>query len=75
MQVNPLTLGISRGIVTQFDRETGLGIIACADGTELRFHCIAITDGSRSVEVGASVCFRVFPGMKGNAEAGVVEKL
>ena len=75
MQVSPLALGISRGTVTEFDQDLGLGHITSSDGTQMLFHCISLTDGSRSVAVGRPVSFRVYPGMKGHAEAGLIEKL
>ncbi len=75
MQVSPLALGITRGTVTDFDKDMGLGHIICTDGTQIAFHCISFTDGSRSVAVGTPVSFRVYPGMKGQAEAGIIEKL
>ena len=42
------------GVVTSFDPEVGLGEVA-VDGVTLPFHCIAIADGSRNIEVGAEV--------------------
>jgi len=44
----------AHGIVTSFDPEIGLGEID-VDGFTLPFHCIAIADGSRNIEVGAEV--------------------
>jgi CspA family cold shock protein len=46
-----------RGVVTGFDEEVGLGVISGAGGDQYLFHCIEIADGSRSVEIGAEVCF------------------
>ncbi len=42
------------GVVTSFDPEVGLGEVD-VDGVTLPFHCIAIADGSRNIEVGAEV--------------------
>jgi hypothetical protein len=42
------------GRVTAFDEPRGLGTIE-ADGTAYPFHCTALLDGSRSVDVGAAV--------------------
>ena len=46
-----------RGIVTEFDREVGLGEITAVDGRLISFHCMAIADGSRDIPVGAHVDF------------------
>ncbi len=50
-----------RGEVTEFDARAGLGTIRSDDGTEFRFHCVEIADGSRSIEVGTAVTFDVLP--------------
>lgn len=42
------------GVVTSFDPDIGLGEVD-VDGVTLSFHCIAIADGSRNIEVGAEV--------------------
>jgi cold shock CspA family protein len=57
------------GIVVSFDEERGLGTVADADGSTFDFHCTAITDGSRAVEVGRPVAFVVRPGHRGRLEA------
>ena len=49
------------GRVTAFDDHTGLGTIVDGGGSEYRFHCIEIANGSRSIAVGASVTFEVLP--------------
>jgi cold shock CspA family protein len=38
-------------------------------GSEWPFHCTAITDGSRTITVGASVSFDITPGHLGRWEA------
>jgi cold shock CspA family protein len=38
-------------------------------GDVLDFHAIAITDGSRTIEVGTEVSFSVAPGHRGRYEA------
>jgi cold shock CspA family protein len=48
--------------VVSFDYERGLGTVADEQGTQTPFHCTAIADGSRSIEVGASVCYEICPG-------------
>ena len=47
------------GTVTQFDRRVGLGEITDSGGQVWPFHCVAIADGSRNIEVGAHVVFEV----------------
>jgi cold shock CspA family protein len=56
------------GIVKTFDEPRGLGTIE-ADGTEYPFHCTAILDGTRTIDVGASVCFEIRPAGMGRWEA------
>jgi cold shock CspA family protein len=43
------------GRVSAFDRAVGLGEVALDDGRTLGFHATAITDGSRSIELGTEV--------------------
>jgi cold shock CspA family protein len=61
--------GRVEGTVTTFDEFKGYGTVRTSDGIELFFHCTALTDGSRSVEVGASVRADVVPGRSGRWEA------
>jgi cold shock CspA family protein len=57
------------GRVVAFDAEAGLGRLATDDGTSLAFHCTAVTDGSRQVEVGRAVAFTAGPAGPGRWEA------
>jgi cold shock CspA family protein len=45
------------GIVTAFDGQAGLGTITADDATTKAFHCVAIADGTRTIEVGTAVTF------------------
>ncbi len=45
------------GTVVAFDAHVGLGDVETADATRFPFHCIAIADGSRTIEVGSRVSF------------------
>lgn len=49
------------GVVASFDAFIGLGVILCssdaAASTEIPFHCIAIADGTRTIDIGARVTF------------------
>ncbi len=58
-----------KGKVESFDQEAGLGEVKSADGSVYPFHCTQISDGSRTVEVGAEVTFVVVPGHLGRWEA------
>jgi len=57
------------GVVTEFDDPVGIGTVTAEDGAEHPFHCTAIADGSRSIEVGTAVVFEVVPGRLGRWEA------
>lgn len=50
-----------RGVVSEFDAGLGLGTIEDSDGNAYPFHCLAIVDGSREIEVGLDVGFEVLP--------------
>ncbi len=63
------------GVVDAFDEHVGLGTVRGEDGRTWPFHCTRITDGSRSVDVGAAVVFEVGPGGPGRWEAVAVLKL
>jgi len=61
-----------RGVVTEFDDAAGLGTITAEDGTAFRFHCTAITDGTRTIDVDTKVEFELRPARNGRYEAGTV---
>lgn len=60
------------GTVTDFDEARGLGTVTAADGAAYPFHCTAITDGSRTIEVGTAVVFDVTAGHLGRWEAAAL---
>lgn len=62
-------LGPGRGVVVSFDDPRGLGVVRSDDGVEYPFHCTAIADGSRVIEVDAVVTYRVSAGRLGRWEA------
>jgi cold shock CspA family protein len=45
------------GRVVSFDDVSGLGIVADAAGASHRFHCVSISDGTRTIAVGSLVSF------------------
>jgi cold shock CspA family protein len=57
------------GIVTEFDQDKGWGTVRADDGTDVWFHCTAIADGTRTIEVGTAVEFEIVPGHLGRWEA------
>jgi cold shock CspA family protein len=57
------------GEVIEFDEDGGYGTVRQDDGTERFFHCTAIADGTRTIEVGTAVRFDVVPGLRGVYEA------
>ena len=63
------TRSSSRGSVTAFDEHAGLGEVTAEDGTVHPFHCTAIADGTRTIQVGVAVTFSVVPGRSGRWEA------
>jgi cold shock CspA family protein len=63
-----------QGTVHEFDEEKGLGVITTADGRAFAFHCIEITDGTRTIDAGQVVRFRPLPRL-GAFEAGAIDKV
>ncbi len=62
------TTRVVAGTVADFDDEVGLGVVEAAEG-RFGFHCAEIADGTRHVERGAGVRFRLVPGRGGRLEA------
>lgn len=60
------------GVIAEFDAPRGLGVVRGDDGGAFPFHCTALADGTREVEVGTRVVFSVSAGHGGNYEARVV---
>jgi cold shock CspA family protein len=61
------------GVVIEFDEHRCLGTVVAGD-ERYPFHCTAIADGSRTIEVGAEVHFEVAPGLMGRWEARRLER-
>ncbi len=63
------TFGSASGTVTEYDSPAGLGLVTADGGATYPFHCTAIADGSREIEVGRSVTFTIAAGHHGRFEA------
>lgn len=61
--------------VTRFDEFRGDGVVTNDDGEEIYFHCVAIANGSRSINVGARVSIELQVGHLGRDEALSVQPL
>jgi cold shock CspA family protein len=70
-----MSLGHGSGIVDSFDADVGLGQVLDERGARWLFHCTAIADGSRVIDVGAAVEFEIRSGGPGRWEAFSVSKL
>jgi cold shock CspA family protein len=69
MTTAPKLRSIRTGAVDEFDDPRGLGTVLDDDGRRYRFHCTAVADGSRRIEVGTRVTFLLGPGHLGQIEA------
>lgn len=68
----PMSFGSGQGTVVEFDVDVGLGLIVDADDRRWPFHCTAIADGTRRIEVGTEVRFERGWGGPGAWEASSV---
>ena len=50
---------VHRGSVTEFDESRGLGEITDGNGNVFAFHCVEISDGTRTIAIGTVVRFDV----------------
>ena len=64
-----------RATIIAFDAHRGDGVLCDDAGEELSFHCLAITDGSRHIEIGTRVTFVRRVGLLGRDEASEVQPL
>ena len=69
MPTTGVPLGAQQGSVVEFDDPRGLGTVRSDEGVEYPFHCTAVADGTRTIEVGTRVCFLVVPWHQGRYEA------
>ena len=69
MTASGTPLGAQQGSVVEFDDPRGLGTVRSLAGVDYPFHCTAVADGTRTIEVGTDVTFSVAPGRLGRWEA------
>ena len=62
-------------MVTEFDDPAASGVVRAEDGRRYDFHCTALADGTRTVEVGTPVAFVVAAGHGGRDEARAITAL
>jgi cold shock CspA family protein len=62
------------GRVESFDDRRGDGVLRSEQGERFYFHCVAIADGSRSIDVGERVSATRGVGHLGRDEALAIEK-
>ena len=60
------------GTVAEFDEHRGWGTVRADSGGEHFFHCTAIADGSRAIDPGATVRYRIVAGRLGRWEAAEI---
>lgn len=65
---------MTRGTVRSFDKHAGVGEIEDDEGRLLPFHCTALVDGSRTINIGVAVEFDVAPSHLGRWEAAAVSR-
>lgn len=63
------------GAVAAFDEQRGLGVVVDEHGARVGFHCTAIADGSRRIDVGTPVAYVLAPGHHGRMEAHGIRPL
>jgi hypothetical protein len=63
------------GEIVDFDEARGVGLVQVVGGRSAPFHCTAIADGSRRIEVGTVVALRLAAGRLGRTEARWVRPL
>ena len=57
------------GEVVTFEQHVGLGTVEAEAGERYEFHCTQIAGGTRTIEVGTPVRFRIVSRYKGRLEA------
>ena len=63
---------MATGVVVAFDQRRGWGTVRAGGGAEVFFHCTAVADGSRTIQIGTTVDYEVVPGHLGRWEARAI---
>jgi cold shock CspA family protein len=61
-------VALVRGVVTAFDELRGDGMVTSDAGAEFYFHCVALADGTRRIDVGTRVVGERRVGLTGSDE-------
>lgn len=61
------------GTIASFDEARGVGVFRSVDDVELSFHCVDISDGTRTIAVGAKARARRSVGRRGHDEVTEIE--
>ena len=61
------------GVVEVFDDQRGDGVVVSDAGEQLYFHCVAISDGSRTIDVGTRVAGERRVGHRGRDEIAAIK--
>jgi cold shock CspA family protein len=69
MTTAPRLRSVRTGAVDEFDEPRGLGTVLGDDGRRYRFHCTAVANGSRRIDVGTRITFILAAGHLGQIEA------
>ena len=67
------TFSTRSGVVASFDERAGAVTVVESEGTTWPFHCTSFADGSRTIDPGAAVRFRVATGPNGLEAFDLVE--
>jgi cold shock CspA family protein len=65
---------VTTGHITEFDQQSGLGVITTHDGGVFPFHCVEIADGTRTIDVGIAVEFEPLRKL-GRVEAAAIRPI
>jgi cold shock CspA family protein len=68
-------MALVNGVIETFDAPRGVGSVRCEGDESLFFHCTAIADGTRLIEVGTKVMCTRRPGQRGEYEAVLIRKI
>ncbi|MBU6233196.1 MAG: hypothetical protein KJS64_03000 [Acidobacteria bacterium] len=61
-------MALIHGVVSAFDEVRGEGVVTSDAGIDFYFHCVALADGTRRIDVGARVVGERRVGLTGRDE-------